>query len=52
MPARKNSPRLMSEGIFPNAEVVRGHDWLWGDQDGMYVISYICISHSTVVLHI
>jgi len=25
---------MSAKGIFPNAEVVRGHDWLWGDQDG------------------
>lgn len=31
---RKGAKRTMAKGIFPNSEVVRGHDWLWGDQDG------------------
>lgn len=32
--SRSNATRIAAKGIFPNAEVVRGRDWLWGDQDG------------------
>ena len=34
---RSGARQVMSIGMFPHAEVARGHDWLWGDQDGMYV---------------
>ena len=34
MPPRLGSKTMSAKGIFPSAEVVRGHDWLWGDQDG------------------
>ena len=36
IPPRSGARRVMSIGMFPYAEVARGHDWLWGDQDGMY----------------
>lgn len=38
VPHRSGARRIMSIGMFPSAEVARGHDWLWGDQDGMYRI--------------
>lgn len=31
---RKTSKRITVRGLFPNAKVVRGRDWIWGDQDG------------------
>lgn len=31
---RATSTRLVAKGLFKGAEVVRGYDWLWGDQDG------------------
>ena len=34
MGARLESKRLVARGIFPGAQVVRGVDWRWGDQDG------------------
>ena len=34
LPPRKSSKRLTAKGLFPDAKVLRGHDWLWGDQDG------------------
>ena len=34
MPARESSKKVLAKGFFQDAEVVRGHDWLWGDQDG------------------
>jgi len=24
----------MAKGLFSEAEVIRGHDWIWGNQDG------------------
>ena len=37
--------KLAAKGLFTNAEVIRGHDWLWGDQDGespaWYVHTYV-----------
>jgi hypothetical protein len=36
---------VVARGFFPDAEVVRGHDWLWGDQDGkksFKILSYVC----------
>ena len=35
VPPRKSAKKMMAKGFFPDSEVVRGHDWLWGDQDGM-----------------
>ena len=34
LPMRGTSTRLVAKGLFKGAEVVRGYDWLWGDQDG------------------
>lgn len=31
---RSISLRIRAMGIFPGAEVTRGKDWIWGDQDG------------------
>ena len=31
---RSKSRRYQSAGIFPGAKVIRGGDWIWGDQDG------------------
>ena len=37
MPGPRKGARLVeSKGIFPLAEVVRGHDWSWGQQDGQF----------------
>ena len=35
LPSRKGASRIMATGMFPDAEVVRGHDWIWGNQDGI-----------------
>ena len=34
-----------SMGIFPLAEVARGHDWSWGQQDGQLtrIIVSLCL---------
>lgn len=32
---RADAVRLEAKGIFPGAEVVRGHNWKFGDQDGV-----------------
>ena len=32
---RAGARRQESRGIFPGAEVVRGPDWIHGDDDGM-----------------
>ena len=34
LPTRESSQKICAKGFFANAKVVRGHDWLWGDQDG------------------
>ncbi len=34
MPARGTGKRIQAKGLFANASVSRGHDWIWGDQDG------------------
>lgn len=34
MGCRRGAKAVESMGIFPPAEVVRGHDWSWGQQDG------------------
>ena len=36
IPPRALSKRLQARGMFPGAHIVRGHDWRWGNQDGMY----------------
>ena len=38
VPARKSSKKIPARGLFPNAKVTRGHDWVWGDQDGKHTI--------------
>ena len=37
VPKRANSKKIEVKGIFSNARVVRGPDWDWGNQDGMYL---------------
>lgn len=34
LPARGTSSRVLAKGLFKDAEVARGQDWIWGDQDG------------------
>ena len=34
MGCRQGARMVECKGIFPAAEVVRGHDWSWGQQDG------------------
>ena len=43
---RSQSAKVLSKGLFKSAEVVRGHDWLWGDQDGTLVCCFIAIDVS------
>ena len=31
---RPNFTKQQSRGLFPGAQVTRGRDWKWGDQDG------------------
>ena len=31
---RRNARKLVAKGLFPDATVVRGHDWEWDNQDG------------------
>ena len=45
---RRGARSVESKGIFPNAQVVRGHDWSWGQQDGqhtqyIYTLTCTCI---------
>jgi hypothetical protein len=34
IPPRKISKKIPARGLFPEAKVVRGQDWIWGNQDG------------------
>ena len=34
IPARMGARRVMARGAFPRAEVIRGTDWDYGDDDG------------------
>lgn len=34
VPPRQNSKKICSYGIFRDAIVIRGKDWMWNDQDG------------------
>lgn len=34
LPPRRNSRKIDSYGIFREAMVKRGKDWIWGNQDG------------------
>jgi len=46
MGARSESKRLTARGIFPGAQVVRGVDWRWGEQDGT-----VCSHVFTAILY-
>ena len=50
VPARSRSASVEVRGIFPGAKVVRGHDWKWKDQDGMYMC-YSLYTHVEVAQH-
>ena len=41
MPARGTGKRIQAKGLFATASVSRGHDWIWGDQDGE-LLAHIC----------
>ena len=47
VPSRARSLRIEARGIFLGAEVVRGHDWRWGNQDG----KWLCWSLFPFTLH-
>lgn len=59
IPPRKISKKISARGLFPDAKVVRGQDWIWGNQDGeratlipSQVSSYILyLYHSHSVVH-
>ena len=38
MAARRNTRKVVAKGLFPDATVMRGHDWEWDDQDGKNII--------------
>ena len=47
------SPRYLSRkkvmnGLFPEATVVRGHNWKWGNQDGQ--LEGVCVNQKRVWL--
>ena len=46
--------RIEARGIFPGAEVVRGHDWRWGNQDGkrLWFESLSCHTWYTVTTNL
>ena len=36
MPPRAGMDKVEAKGLFLGAEVVRGPDWAWEEQDGWY----------------
>ena len=34
---RSESKKVMSKGVFEQAVVVRGRDWMWKNQDGQFL---------------
>ena len=44
MPKRQGAVKLQMKGIFVSAKVVRGPDWDWGNQDGMFQLFYYKVS--------
>ena len=44
MGCRQGARTVECMGIFPLAEVVRGHDWCWGQQDGQCTRCTYCIA--------
>lgn len=42
VPARAMSRAVKAIGIYPQAVVVRGHDWKWANQDGKYCLMCVC----------
>ena len=36
MPPRGVMDKVEAKGLFPGAEVVRGPDWAWEEQDGQF----------------
>ena len=40
IPARAGARRVMAKGAFPRAEVTRGTDWDYGDDDGKLI--HVC----------
>lgn len=45
VPCRRSARVVQAMGLFPPAEVVRGYDWSWGQQDGKNITTcIICIS--------
>lgn len=36
---REGCTEIQAKGIFPRAKVVRGPDWEWENQDGVFIIA-------------
>ena len=54
VPPRKISKKISARGLFPEAKVVRGQDWIWGNQDGERATlesQALCLCHSHSVVH-
>ena len=44
VPCRLGAKKLMAKGLFSEAEVIRGYDWIWGNQDGKGLLSHCSVS--------
>jgi hypothetical protein len=44
--ARHYSRKLSAQGTFCGAEVRRGVDWQWGDQDGKAILNNMTIAYN------
>ena len=51
VPARARSPSIRVSGIFPGAKVVRGHNWKWGNQDGISIHLNHVLAHIYVYMY-
>ena len=51
VPSRRWSAKSRSLGIFQGAQVVRGADWTWGNQDGMYFSELLIVKGVILLDH-
>lgn len=51
MESRRKSKKVTARGLFPGARVVRGIDWQWEEQDGMWTEQELYFLKCLYVVH-
>ena len=49
LPARKLSRKIPAGGFVPDATIIRGQNWVWGDQDGKLTYNVCSVEYGDIM---